>query len=229
MRCVVITCTLLASLLGTAAQAADATVSRTVQLEPSLPNDPVKIVKVMLDGVEVKPGVQGWPGDKPGMPVHANDNWLNHIAITLKNISTKGIVFCGVRVFSPDVGDGTPKHPILGSESVIGQRPQHARYSRITGESLDDPSRNPILLEAGEEVTLPAISLGGFDEVKKTIETRQPLARITTVRLGLTTVYFGDGTKWDSNVYYRPDLSSPGKYLVISRQEFDSYRPEASR
>lgn len=39
------------------AQDRSGTTPRTVQLAPSLPQDPAKIVKVMLAGVEVKPGL----------------------------------------------------------------------------------------------------------------------------------------------------------------------------
>jgi hypothetical protein len=60
------------------------------------------------------------------------------------------------------------------------------------------------------------------------IENRQPLSSVTRVRLGLATVYFEDGTKWAGG-YSRPDLSAPGRYIHISRQEFDAYSQEASQ
>ena len=229
-RCLVAICTLFASFSGTvAAQAQAPTVPRTVELSPSLPNDPVKIVKVMLDGVEVKPGVQAWPSDKPGVPFQAGDDWFDHLTVVLKNISSKEIIFGGVQVFFLDMGDGTPMRPMLTDQSTVGQRPEHGRYSRITGNRLAGPARNSILVEAGQEFTVPVVSPDRYESAKEMIESRQPLSSITKIRIGLTMFYFEDGTRWGANLYYRPDFSVPGKYVVISRKEFDSYIQGASQ
>ncbi len=56
MKFPVVGCFMIASSLGAFAQGGAATAARTIQLAPSRP-DPVKIVKVMLDGVEVKTGL----------------------------------------------------------------------------------------------------------------------------------------------------------------------------
>jgi hypothetical protein len=184
---------------------------------PLLPDDPIKIVKVLLDGVEIKPGLQALPADKPSVPFLAADDWFNHLTVVLKNISAKNVVYAGIQVFFPD----------LGEHNEIGERPRHARYSR--SELRNDTARTPILIEPGQEFSLPAIDRDRFDEVKQTIESREPLSNITTIRFELGTVYFADGTKWAGGVHYRPDYSAPGRYIRISQKEFDAYRQEVSQ
>ncbi|HEY6339619.1 MAG TPA: hypothetical protein VIW68_14095 [Candidatus Sulfotelmatobacter sp.] len=223
-------CALLVSLSSViAAQDGTAITPRTVQLSPSLPNDPVKIVKVMLDGTEVKPGMQAWPADKPGVPFQGGDDWYNHLTVVLKNISPKKIVCGGVNVIFLGLGDGTPNHPMVGEQTSVGQRPEHGQYSGITGRKLEEPPRDAILVEPGQEFRVQAVSPDRLEGVKETIESRQPVPSIASIRVGLSTVYFEDGTKWAANLYYRPDFRAKGKYVVISRKEFDNYGQEASQ
>src|SRR5580658_3299452 len=98
-------CALLLAFLSStiAAQEQAATAPRTVQLEPWFP-DPIKIVRVMLDGVEVKTGLEALPTDKPGVPFQAGDEWFNHLTVVLKNVSTKEVVYAG----------GASGHVLLG-------------------------------------------------------------------------------------------------------------------
>jgi hypothetical protein len=209
------------------------TAPRTVVLErslprPLLPDDPIKIVKVLLDGVEIKTGLQAYPTDKAGVPFQAGDDWFNHITVVLKNISAKKIVYADIRFFFLDpLGDGTPKHPMVGDGNAVGEKPRHARYSH--GELRAEDARKPVLIAPGQEFSLLAIDPDRFDEVKQNIENFKPLSSITSIRLGIGEVYFEDGTRWTPGVHYRPDFSTPGKYIVISQKEFDAYRQEASQ
>ncbi|HEY1657029.1 MAG TPA: hypothetical protein VGG14_01675 [Candidatus Sulfotelmatobacter sp.] len=206
---------------------AKATSTRTVQLAPQFP-DPVKIVRVLFDGVEVKPALQAYPTDKPGVPFQGADDWFNHLAIILKNTSSKTVVYADVRIFFLDTGNGTPQHPLVGDGNQVGERPKHARYSTIRGAWQNDPRRNPIHIEPGQEFSVPAIDPNRFEEVKQSIESVQPLFNVMLVRIDVPTVYFEDGTKWGGG-YFRPDYSAPGKYIHISQREFEDYRQEASQ
>jgi hypothetical protein len=216
----------MSSMSAQAAQAGSATALKTVILDrslprPLLPDDPIKIVKVLFDGVEVKTGLHAYPTDKPGVPFQAGDDWFNHLTVVVKNISAKPIVYASiVTLFSE-----TANHIAEGNET--GERPRHARYSH--GVPTTDAARPPILIEPGQEFRLPAIDPDRFDEVKQAIETRQPLSAITTMSAQLGEVFFADGTRWIGQVHYRPDFRAPGKYVGISQQEFDAYRQEASQ
>jgi hypothetical protein len=228
MRYLVVICTLLASVAGAFAQNGDeATSMRNVQLAPSLP-DPVKIVRVLLDGVEVNAGHQALPADKPGVPFRAADDWFNHLTIVLKNTSKKKVAYADIRIFFLDLGNGTAQRPLVGDGNQIGERPKHARYSTTRGAWQNDPSRNPILIEPGQEFSMPAIDPNRFDEVKQNIEDKQPLSSVTNIRFDVATVYFEDGTKW-GGAYFRPDFRAPGKYVHISQKEFEDYRQEVSQ
>ncbi len=209
-----------------AAQAGSATALRTVQLAPSSP-DPVKVVRVLLDGTEVKPGTQAWPADRPGVPFQAPDDWFDHLTVVLKNGSAKTVVYADIRMFFLD-RDKPPQAPLIGDGNQVGERPKHARYSAIRGAWQNDPARNPVLIEPGEEFSLPAIDPERFSEVKQAIENKEPLSEVVAIRLDVATVYFEDGTKWAGG-YFRPDFSAPGRYIHISQKEFNSYRQEALR
>jgi hypothetical protein len=205
-----------------AAQNPTATAPRMVVLErslprPLLPDDPVKIVKVLFDGAEIKTGLHALPTDTPGMPFQAGDDWFNHLTVVLKNISAKKIVYADIQTFFPTLAQG----------NETGERPEHARY--FQGSRRDDPARDPILIEPGQEFSLPAIDPKRLGEVKQAIESLDSLSAVTSVRLELGTVYFGDGTKWAGGVHYRPDYALPGKYVRVSQKEFDTYRLEVSQ
>jgi hypothetical protein len=120
---------------------------------------------------------------------------------------------------------------MMGDQSHIGNLPEHGMYSGLTGRRFDEPKRDPILVEPGQAFTVPAISrLGGYPEaIEEMIESRQPLSSITAIRVGIAAFYFEDGTKWATDNYYRPDYSVPGKYIRISRKEFDAYSKEVAR
>jgi hypothetical protein len=205
-----------------AAQNPNSTGARMVILErslprPLLPDDPVKIVKVLFDGVEVKTGLHALPADTPGVPFQAGDDWFNHLTVVLKNISAKKIVYADIQIFFPALAEG----------NEIGERPEHARY--FQGSRRDDPAHSPILIEPGQEFSLPAIDPARLGEVRQAIESQDSLSAVTSVRLELGMVYFEDGTKWAGGVHYSPDYALPGKYVRVPQKEFDAYRQEVSQ
>ena len=211
MRYTVVLCILLASFFGEVfAQNESATAPRTVQLEPSLPRDLVKVVRVMLDGVEVKPGI----------PFQAGDDWFNQLKVVVKNLSTKKIIFVAGQLRFPETGDTTAEHPAAMDRISIGQRPDH-----VTGRRFNDVPSAPILVGPAQEISVPAAD--NFDRVKTAIEGKQPLSSLTKCAVGITTLYFDDGTMWVSGVYLRADPSTPGRYVRISRKEFEAYSQEA--
>jgi hypothetical protein len=182
--------------------------SRTVQFEPSLPNDLVRVVKVVLDDVEVRPGTS----------FRASDDWFNRIKVVIKNISPKTIVFAAGQLRFPETGDATAEHLAVMDRISIGQRPEQA------GRRPNDVPSTPILVGPGQEVTIPVVD--NLERTKAAIASRQPLSSVTTCAIGLTTLYFDDGTLWLSGVYFRADPSAPGRYVRTSREEFDVQRKE---
>jgi hypothetical protein len=156
-------------------------------------------VKVLLNGAEVKPGHQALPADKPGVPFQASDDWFHNLTVVLKDLAEKKLVYADIRVWFLDTEDKTPQHSMIVDGNQIGERPKHARYSTIRGAWQNDPAREPILIEAGQEFGLSLSTQSDFDEVKQAIENKHSRSSITAVRLDgldVATVYFEDGTKW---------------------------------
>jgi hypothetical protein len=204
------------------AQEGAATVARTVQLDAMAPDAPAKIVKVMLNGTEVKPGV----------PFQAGDDWFNRLQVVIKNMSRKNIVFAAGQLRFPETGDASAEHLAIMDRFSIGRRPEDARASNVTSPPgavglqahVDGVE---ILVVPGQETAVSIVD--PFDHIKAGIEVRQPLSSVTTSAIGLHTLYFDDGTTWLSGLYFRADPSTPGRYIRISQKEFESSNREASQ
>jgi hypothetical protein len=209
VRYLAVICTLLASLSVAFAQGGSATSPRTVTLEPSIPNDLVSVVKLTLDGVEVKPGI----------PFPAGDDWFGQIGIVIENISAKKIVFVAGQLRFPETGGATAEHLAVMARISIGLRPRGVRE----GRRPDDVPSVPILVDPSQEVTVPVVE--DVQRIKKMIESRRPSSSVTTCAIGINTLYFEDGTDWLSpGLYFRADPNTPGRWVRISRKEFDAYQ-----
>jgi hypothetical protein len=193
---------------GAAAQGSSATNLRNVQLEPTFPNDLVRVVKIVADGTGVTPGV----------PFQAGDDWFKGFSLVIKNVSTKKIVFAAGQLRFPETGDATPEHLAVMVRISAGQRPEPARVSGDEGARPDDVSSAPILVAPGQEATVRVVE--NFERVKTMIEGRHPLTSVKKCMVGLNTLYFGDGTEWQSGLYFRADPNTPGRYVRISAKEF---------
>ena len=203
-----------------AAQEQAAAVPRTVQLD-GIPTDaPVKIVRVMLNGAAVEPGVS----------FQAGDDWFNQIRAVIKNTSRKNLVYAAGQLRFPETGDATAEHLSVMDRISVGRRPEHA------GSSAGTNRRNAVGLQAhvdnaeilvrpGEEIAVPVVD--PFDSVKAAIEARQRLSSVTICEIGINQLYFDDGTSWLSGLYFRADPSMPGKYVRITQKEFETNEGES--
>jgi len=107
-----------------------------------------------------------------------------------------------MKLLFPDVAIPYP----LSEEKFIGQ----PTNTKIRVE-------NPALLLQPNEVL--AISLEPQYEKVKDIEAYQNLRNnVQTVRLGITRVYFEDGTMWDLGETYRPNPDVAGRWLKVEQR-----------
>jgi hypothetical protein len=210
MRYLALTFILLISLLGADWQTGDATVPRLVLLEPAFPSALVRVVKVRAGGVEVTPSV----------PFQAHDDWFKNIVVVIRNVSNKKLVFVSGQLRFPETGDATAEHLAVMARISAGQRPERSR-------SPDDVPGPPILVGPGQEATVPIVET--FERVKAMIERRRSLSDITTCFVGFNTLYFDDGTEWQSGLYLRADPNTPGRYARISTEEFSASDQEQSQ
>jgi hypothetical protein len=199
---------------GASAQSSGVPAPRTVQLEATFPNDLVRVVKIVANGREVAPGV----------PFPAGDDWFRGFSLVIKNISTKKIVFAAGQLRFPETGDAAPEHLAVMARISVGQRPEPARTSSDEGVRPDDVPSAPILVAPGQETTVRVVE--NFERVKTMIEGRHPLTGVTKCMVGLNTLYFGDGTEWQSGLYFRADPNTPGRYVRISAKEFSANEQE---
>jgi hypothetical protein len=178
---------------------------KTVHLFPTNPHDAVAIVRVMKGNTEIQPSVA----------FEAGDDWLKEISVVVRNVSPSKIVYVSIDAHLPESGAGTQDSPRVAAGNSVGQKPEHAMYSALTGQRRHEAPRDSINLEPGKELVVPIVSQSDYDNIRSLIQARQPLADVRKCEVWVTTVFFADGTKWASGAYWRPDRGSPGKYLPV--------------
>jgi hypothetical protein len=183
---------------------------KTIHLWPSHKNAPVEVVKVMKGTTEIQPDVA----------FEAGDDWLKEISVSLRNVSPSKIVFVSVDAHLPETGEGTQKNPTVAAGNSVGQEPEQAMYSALTGQRRHEAAGEPINLEPGSELVIPIIGERDYEGIKSLIEAKHAVSGVRKCEIWVTTVYFADGTKWAAGIYWRPDERQTGKYL---RMRFEDW------
>jgi hypothetical protein len=98
--------------------------------------------------------------------------------------------------------------------------PEQAMYSALTGQRRHEAAGEPINLEPGTELVIPIIGERDYEGIKSLIEAKHAVSSVRKCETWVTTVYFADGTKWASGIYWRPDEHRTGKYL---RMRFEDW------
>jgi hypothetical protein len=188
---------------------------KTIHLFPTLPHEPVVIVRVMRGTAEIKPDV----------PFQAGDDWLTEISVVVKNVSSSKIVYMGIDAHLPETGAGTREDARVAAGNAVGKLPEPAMYSALTGQRKPETRNLPIDLEPGRELVMPIVSKDDYSYIKQMIEAKEPIASVTRTEVYVDAVYFADGTKWSPAHYYRPDGSAPGKYTVVRYEDWLQTQP----
>ncbi len=92
---------------------------KTLQVCPSEPGDPVKLVRILKDGKEIVPGTYRMPevsGDHFADP-NPLDDWLKDMSFVLENDASKNIVSVGIAVVFPARQTGYECSDITGDKS----------------------------------------------------------------------------------------------------------------
>jgi hypothetical protein len=190
---------------------------RTVQIEPSLPSNLVKVARIEVGNAAVVPGV----------PFPADDHWFNNVRVVLENVSTKNIVFISGQLRFPQTGDATAENLAVMSRIAAGRKPEHLGDPG-TAEGVRGPHViSSMSIATGSQVLVAIVEPPG--RIEHLIKKKQASLRITQCVIGINNIYFSDDTFWSSGLYFRPDQESPGLYRRVSREEFDSYRQVESR
>jgi hypothetical protein len=203
--------------------------TKTVRLEPQVPGDPVSIVQVLDGETDVTPTGQdpltGQPyKPRDGKPFVAGDGWVKNLVLVIRNLSHKEIVAGSIRLDFPETGAGIEGDSIMSKSVELGRKPDHALY-RPDGVELNPVSAEALHLLPGQELRVPLAPY--YDEIKTIVEKKRPIESITTIRLIVQFFYFADGTRWAPNNFQKPDPATPGKYILITPDEFRG-RPNVS-
>jgi hypothetical protein len=186
---------------------------RTIQVEPKVPADLIKVAKIEVGSVAVVPGV----------PFLAGNDWFNNVVIVVENVSTKKIVFISGQLRFPEIGDTTPENLAVLARLAAGRRSDAdlARAKTVGDLRLIPPH---ISLAPGSQIVVPIVEPP--HRIDALIEKKQALSSITQCVVGVNSIFFGDDTLWISGVYFGSDRATPGKHPRISREEFESYQRE---
>jgi len=189
--------------------------TKTVRLEPQIPGDPVSIAQILEGETDVTP--TGPHKRSDGKPFEAGDDWLKNLVVVIKNVSQREIVSASFGLDFPETGSGVKGDGLMQYSIRLGREPDHALYMP-DGQKRDPESTEPLRLLPGEELRVPLASY--YDHIKYVVEIKRPITSIATCWLRLGSFYFADGTRWAPSGFYKPDPSTPGKYIHITPEEF---------
>jgi hypothetical protein len=201
--------------------------SKTLSLSHPLDQAPVRIVRVMQGGTEVKSdGVQfrnkgAWRAAIDG----GEDDSLKNISLVIENVSPKKIVYINVQSVLYDSAKWREeKRGSIGTTfNHIGMRPESALYSYRLGHRLHADAGPPLELAPGQTLILPLEDGDYYPKLKASIEEKE--GAISTVAASVASIgeiFFEDGTQWQPDKYLRPDMDEPGHWVTISREDWSS-------
>ena len=155
---------------------------------------PIEVTRVLLDGKPIPLDV--------AIPVP--DQWLNRLAIDLRNISTRDIVFGQVIINFPETGTGSHEQPIFSTGASVGRRPL-TYYRRKDDGSVQTPAnylRRP-------EVDIVPGQIIQFSFIGDTFSQGQAenLAgrAVRQVQIMPYDFSFADGSRWASGEFLAPE------------------------
>ncbi len=92
---------------------------KTLQVCPSEPGDPVKLVRILKDGKEIVPGTYQMPEASGDHFLNPNpvDDWLKDMSFVVENDTSKNIVSVGIAVVFPARQTGYECSDITGDKS----------------------------------------------------------------------------------------------------------------
>lgn len=128
------------------------------------------------------------------------DDWLDNLSITVKNISDKTITYVRINLDFPE----TKKTGNM------------MRFPLSYGQNLRAPivSGQPEALLPGHDATV-VLSGQVFTDLQMFIEKRHPLKALKKVTIHINEVSFDDGTIWSGGSFFRVDPNDPRKYIRI--------------
>jgi hypothetical protein len=185
-------------------------------------DDPIQDIAVVDLGKSYP--VSGGPNPKrastPAVTIDdSSPDWIDDLSITVKNTSEKAIVAIEAMVYilpwETDLYH--MKHIVFFHE---GQLPDHALHIG-GGPSRPQESSMVIDIEPGAAKDIPLKQAFARLSVARP-PSGTPIAGLDSIWIQPQRVYFADGTEWEFRTYQKPDLAKPGRYIPITREQWES-------
>ncbi len=189
--------------------------SKYVEIEPNIPIEAVRVIKITVGGQIVTPGFFNPHKEPSGAPFQAGDDWLKEMKFTIKNGSLKSLVQLTWSVSFPETaGTGYP----VGQQVQLGRVPQNV-FLAIGGRNGDNQGgRQPLDFRPGQEIVM---SLAPFAaDLRRRIDQHQPFSTIHTCYINVASGFFPDGMHWMLAKYEVLDPSHPGSFKEVDPSEF---------
>jgi hypothetical protein len=187
--------------------------SKFVEIEPDIPLEAVRVIKITVGGQVVTPGFFNPHKDPSGPPFQAGDDWLKEMKFTIKNGSLKTLVQLTWSVYFPETAAaGYP----FGQNVELGRYPENV-FAALGGRG-DQGSKVPLDFRPGQEMV---ISLAPYaKDLRRRIEQRQPFSTIHTCYINVASGFFPDGMHWLLSKYEVLDPSHPRSFKDVDRSQF---------
>jgi hypothetical protein len=137
----------------------------------------------------------------------AKEDWLENLALTIKNKSDKQITYIGLSIRFPET---TINGPMMVYNLLnLGIHPKVS--TRLVEQST------PLMLAPGNTTTF-TLSTQKLKNIKSFLAFRKfQLAELNKADLSLDTLIFEDGIRWYAGDFYKPSSSTPSGYIRIEQ------------
>jgi len=197
------------------AQDSPSSQSKFVEIEPDIPIEAVRVVKITVGGQAVTPGFFNPRKGPSGAPFQAGDDWLKEMKFTVKNGSLKTLVQLTWSVYFPEAAaTGYP----VAQQVQLGRIPENV-FLAIGGRQGDNQGgRQPLDFRPGQEMVM---SLAPYaDDLRRRIEQHQAFSSVHICYINVGSGFFPDGMHWLLSKYEVLDPSHPGSFKDIDPSEF---------
>lgn len=188
-------------------------------------NDAVLISDISVAGKTVECGLFIKPPVviQPVTAFQADNDWLQHMSISMVNRTNKTIVFGSIIFHFLDTGD-CQSVPCAGTTLSFGRIPAVDAYDGRTGRPLKLGSSDRTPLDWNPEQTIIVHVRDHMDEIESDLSDSIPATDINRLNVYRGPFYFADGMKWDLGRYAVPDPERRGKFKELPVDYFPGRR-----
>jgi hypothetical protein len=138
-----------------------------------------------------------------------DDYWLKDLTIKFRNVSDKTITYLNLNLRFPETASAGEPSGFPATYTLHYGLSRTQEKAGVSGAKSLKPGET-------DSVSLPTPS---YAQLKQLVGTRRELSDLTTAYLTVITVYFDDGMQWSAGDLFRPDPTTPGRYVLAKDTE----------